>query len=258
MNDVVLGEGNRTGISIAKGNQTKTVRTDLYNDRLPGWWVEYVRANETIHTRVSATVRASAGLSASHTFTQERTMLDGETPMIDAMSAAASSAEGNYPDGPATLYEVRRGWATWGEATQNSTVVDFHFRVHNPAPVPVPARPDGLRATVAMNDVAVIRSEGTEFSAGDLGLDSTLQPGETREIVLSVEMDNRKIDDWFVSHVRNDERTDVSVEFQLGFENPQTGGEIVLPPEGITYDCRFQTGILVDGQATDTTCGAAG
>jgi hypothetical protein len=109
-----------------------------------------------------------------------------------------------------------------------------------------------------MNDVDVIQTQGTEFSAERAGADTLLQPGETREIVLSVRMDNAKIDDWFVSHVRDGERTAVSVDFQLAFENPQTGGTIALPPGGISYSCRFRTGILVDDQSTATTCGSGG
>jgi LEA14-like dessication related protein len=255
MNGVKVADGDREGIAIQQGNQTKTITTNLRNDRLPAWWVEYVRANETIHTRIDATTTVAAGLRASTTVTRNRTIMKDSAPMIAAFSKTAASVEGEYPrSGPTTLYEIRRGWATWGPVNDTRTVVRFHFLVHNPSTVPVPARPDGLRTTIRMNDVRMLQTTGDEFSAGDLGPDTVLRPGETREIVLSVAMDNEKIDDWFTSHVRRNERTDVAVDLQLVYEDPRTGTEIVLPPGGISYNCRLQTAILVDDRNTSTTC----
>lgn len=258
LNGVRLGEGERRGIAIRQGNQTKTVTTELDNSKLPEWWVSFVRADETVRTDVEATVTANLLLSASHTFEFERTALENATPVIGSMSAAAEGVEGRYPSRGPTLYEVRDGFATWGTVDDSTSEVEFHFVVHNPSSVPVPARPDGLRATVAMNGVEMIRTTGGEFSLEDLDRDALLAPGETREVVLAVEMDNGKADEWFASHVRNGERTDVRVNFRLVFEEPRTGTTVALPPGGITYECRVQTAILVDGRETSTTCGSGG
>jgi hypothetical protein len=81
-----------------------------------------------------------------------------------------------------------------------------------------------------------------------------LLPGETKEAVYTVEMDNDRVGEWFRSHVRQGERTVVRTALTLSFG---VGNLTVdVPPENpVTYTCDFQTGIFVDDQQTETTCG---
>jgi LEA14-like dessication related protein len=41
-------------------------------------------------------------------------------------------------------YEVREAYAEWGEVNQSATTVLFHYEIHNPGDVPVPAVRDGF------------------------------------------------------------------------------------------------------------------
>ncbi|MFB6150451.1 MAG: hypothetical protein ABEJ40_01470 [Haloarculaceae archaeon] len=205
-------------------------------------------------------------------------MLDGATPMRTALSAAANGTADAYTasvradqfgdvldgvdaGGDRTLtvgYEVRRGWASWASVTENRTTVRFHFLVHNPGDVPVPAAPDGVGVTVDMNDVRLFEGETDEFSLGSVDRDAVIEPGGTREVTFTVRMDNEKVDEWFTSHVRRDEVTAVSAGFRLVFEEPTSGRTFRLPADGpATYDCQFATTILVDEQPAETTCGNA-
>jgi LEA14-like dessication related protein len=83
-------------------------------------------------------------------------------------------------------------------------------------------------------------------------------PGEERTVTYTVEMDNENIDDWFRSHVANEERTELTIKPQLFFEVPETGTEIAVPQDSPGYTCDFQTGLLVDGQQTETNCDSGG
>ncbi|PSQ19101.1 hypothetical protein BRD00_02315 [Halobacteriales archaeon QS_8_69_26] len=254
LNGVPVAEGNKEGIAIRSGRQTKVLTTYLLNDRLPEWWVEYVKADETVEAEAEGTVRANVGPGASHDIEHEETMLEGERPIIDALSGAANGTEGEHPQGT-PLYEVRDGWATWGEVNESTTVVRFHFRVHNPNAAPIPADPDGLTATVDMNGVTMLETQGREFALEDIDRDAVIPPGETREVVVRVAMDNEKADEWFTSHVRRGEVTDVEVNMALSFRGP-TGESYEVPT--VSYTCQLRTAILVDDQETDTNCGSGG
>lgn len=254
LNGVAVAEGRKEGIAIASGNQTKTLSTFLINDRLPEWWAEYVRADETVEATVDGTVRADVGPGASHDLQYERTMLEGERPVIEALSAAANGTEGEYPQG-APAFEVRNGWATWGSVDESTTTIRFHFRVHNPNPAPVPAAPQGVNVRIRMNGLTMLETRGREFSMEDVDRDAVLGPGETREVVVRVAMSNDRIDEWFTSHVRRGELTDVETRLSLVFEGP-AGRSVEVP--AATYTCQVQTAILVDGQETDTNCGSGG
>ncbi len=250
MNGVRMAEGDKSGIALEPGTQTKVLTSELDNRKLPDWWVEYVRANETIDMRVEGKASATLVLTGTHDFSVERTMLENETPMISAMSRAASDAEGEYPEAR-PLYEVERGWATWGEVTENRTNLQFHFRVRNPTTSPLPAPIRAFDASVEANGVRLLYTENGDLFSRIEGAD-TIPPGESEEFVVTVAIDNEQIDDWFTRHVRRGEVTDLSIgmEMRLGDQNY----EVPIAD----YDCQLRTGILVDDQQTATNCGDPG
>lgn len=295
LNRVALAEGRTRGIEAPPGNGTVVLSTDIFNDRLPAWWVNFVRNDETIPVTAEprATVEAGPFTASPALPTTNRTLLSESTPVRSALSGVASRAEGNYTrtvsadragslvegslvddtgvdgvtgDGVTVGYEVRRGWATWGTVSENRTVVNFHFRVHNPSEtVAVPAEPENLRASVDMNDVDLFDARGDDatlanpenFSTRE-GIDGrVIAPGETKEVVYAVEMDNERVDEWFTSHVRRGERTAVRVEFSLAFGVGETTFRV--PEESrLAYTCELRTAILVDDKETATTCGERG
>lgn len=273
LNGVGVAEGSKDSIAIRPGNNTVEVSTYLDNDKLVPWWVNFVKNDETVHLNVQGRAHVDApAVGGTYEFPAvERTMLRDSTPVIDSMSAASSEMEGSYTEtatvaaGPVEEnvtagVEVRDAWATWGDVSRNRTTVLFHFRVHNPSEVvPVPAAPDGVGMRVDMNDVTLLRAQGDEFSTRSVGEDAVIRPGETREVVVEVDMDNEKIDEWFTSHVRNGERTRIDVQMQFVYEVPETGTTVRVPTDGgLTYSCEMQTAILEDGQRTATNCGDGG
>jgi LEA14-like dessication related protein len=280
LNDVLLAEGNKSDIEVPKGNSTTELRTDIINERLGQWWVRYVRANETVELDVNATMNVNTVVSTSYDVHRNQTMLNESTPVIDALSASVNETTGTYTESVSASevddflsedalgdsdtvtvgYEVRRGWATWDEVSESETTVEFHMLVHNPGDVPVPAAPDGIGVSVDMNDVRTFEAESGELSTESASGDEVIEPGETEEVTYTVTMDNDKVDDWFTSHVREEagpgrEATAVTAQFQVVFGNPVTGGEFRFPQDSpVTYDCDFQTDILVDGQNSTSTC----
>jgi LEA14-like dessication related protein len=144
-------------------------------------------------------------------------------PIVDSMSGAISKLEGTYTKeatlwtGPASEtvtigYEVVEAWATWGRVNQSSTQVRFHLRLHNPSErVPIPAAPDGLAASIEMNDVSLVDVRGDAFGLESVDRDALIRPGGTREIVYVVVMDSDRVDDWFRRHVERGERSTVDV-----------------------------------------------
>jgi LEA14-like dessication related protein len=283
LNGVRVAEGSKSDVAIPRGNTTMALRTDVLNEGLPAWWVEFVRDDETVRLDANATLTV-AGVSVSEPVQRNRTMLDGETPVIDAMSAAANDTADTYTEnvsasdfggdsGGGALadrveeatgdpsvtvgYEIERGWATGGSVDESETTGVFHLLVRNAGDVPVPATTDGVGVTVDMNDVRTFEAETGAFSADSLDEDAFIGPGEREEITVEVTMNNDRVDEWFTSHVEGPEveHTDVEVNFQVLLRDPTTGTELRAPEDGpVSYDCDFSTAILVDDATTDTSC----
>lgn len=264
MNDVTVATGDRTGLDLKPGTNTLELSTTLDNAQLQPWWVTYVRSDETIHLAATGTARVGTPLGKiGHDFSQRDTMLEDETPMIDALTRAASQVEGSYArevdTGLTTAtvgYEVREATASWGSVSEANTTVLFSFDIHNPGDVTVPAVPDGLQVDLAMNDVDLFSGGEEAMTVRNTARDAFIRPGDTQTVVLAIDMDNEKIDDWFTSHVRNGERTRIDASFRFTFEHEATGTTVSIPREdAATYQCTLQTALLVDDQDAGTDCG---
>lgn len=106
-----------------------------------------------------------------------------------------------------------------------------------------------------VNGVTMFHSESGVASANSTR-QKLLLPGETREVILPITMDNDKVDDWFRSHVKNGERSTIVVRTQLVVDPLGVGKPIRVPDgDGITYQCTMQTAIFEDNQTAATTCG---
>jgi LEA14-like dessication related protein len=263
LNGVRLITGQRDRVSIPSGDSTIELVSTVDNDRIVPWWREYVRAGETIELAATGEVRVNAVLSRTLTVgPYEQTLLADEQPVIDAFDGAVSDLEGRYPEDEAISdrvgYEIRDASASWASVSNETTTMDVTFRIHNPGAVPVPLVPDGFRLDARANDVDLFSAQGDALSPESVDGDAVLQPGQQREVTYTVELENDRIDDWFRSHVERDERTELTVTPQLFFEVPGTGTRIAVPPDAAGYSCQFQTGLLVDGQQTQTDCGSGG
>jgi LEA14-like dessication related protein len=269
LNGVDIAEGEKDGIAIQPGNNTIQLSTYIINDRIPDWWVKYVENNETITAGASGEVHI--GEAATFNFPEQRpTYLQNSTPVITSLSKAAGRLEGEYTrstsegtspseESVTVGYEIQQGRATWDRVSEDTTTLLFHLQIHNPGDVPVPAVPDGLGVSVDMNDIRMFRAQEEALSPRNVGQDGVIRPGETKEVILAVTLDNDNVDDWFISHVSRSEYSNIVIQLQLVFNVQETGTTLRIPKAGgVTYQCEMQTGILEDGQTTSTTCGDEG
>lgn len=262
LNGVRLITGGRDEISIPSGDSTVELVSTVDNERIVPWWRAYVRSNETIGLAASGEVNVDAIVSETISIGPfERRLMTDQRPIIDAFDGAVSDMEGSYTRsvGPGSVgYEVREASAAWAGVSNETTTMDVTFRLYNPGDVPIPLVPDGFRMNAEANDIALFTAQGDALSTDSVEDGALLAPGEEREVTYTVELGNERIDDWFRSHVERDERTELTVQPQLFFEVPRTGTRVAVPPESAGYTCTFQTGLLVDGQNTTTTCGSGG
>lgn len=262
LNGVDVATGEKTRVSLQPGSNTVRLTTTLRNDRLVPWWVAYVRNDETVTVRVDGNVTVDVGPSVQVPFPdRRRTMLENESPIVDSLNRTARAVEGVYTwhspggtdDAETVAYEIQNAQVTWGRVTEERTTARLHYTVRNAGDVPLPAAPEDVNLRIEMNDVSMVTTgdAGPTVRRGD---GDKLRPGENRTVVLSVVLDNSKIDEWFVRHVRRGERTDVSIGLQLVYGLPGSNTTVHIPRNPATHDCEFRTAIFIDGQESGATC----
>ncbi|QCC48947.1 LEA type 2 family protein [Halobellus limi] len=125
---------------------------------------------------------------------------------------------------------------TFGPVDENTTVVETDLTVSNPNPVGASLGGLTVDYEVLMNDVRLANGtkEGVSVGTGNSTLNFTTAA------------DNDRIPPWWVSHVRNDERTTVTVDTSVTSE---TVGRTVDPPN-VTR--QVETDLLSQFNSTET------
>lgn len=249
MNEVILVEGERNQIKIEKGNQTKEISSTLIRDRVPYWWASHVRNNETSQLQAPLTVKAGLGpvKVPFHAVVYQEEI---QTDLIGVINKGLDHAERSYSYGGNIAgygrgpeIEIVESSAEWGQVSTVKTNLRLDLKVRNPNSYPMPV--PGAVGSVEMNGLDMLEWSNEEARVIRSPEGSVIASGETKELTYRIEMDNSEIDDWLTSHVRNDERSDGSLNMRLLFD--VEGHQITLPPgEGIQCGFSFRTGMLED------------
>ena len=245
MNGIRMATGTKGGLSVPQGESTVPMTTRLANERIPTWWVSHVRSGERTTLVVNADVH-SAALGTS--FGAPQVTREIETDIISAFNSTEERPVGSSPTGGPVLV-VRGTSAQWGEVSATETTVDMRFVVHNPNAYAVPVSELGYRATM----------NGIEMGNGTTEDQGVIPPGGTRTVEATTTLNNGNIDEWWVSHLRNDQVTDLRIDFSARFELPT--GTVEIPLDPLTYTRTIETDVFgnkvdesgdPDGTATPT------
>jgi len=243
MNDVRMAEGSSGAIEMPPGNSTVELATELDNDRIPEWWVRHVRNDERTAVDVNATVESDL-LGQSVPVERTRTI---ETDVLSSFNSTETrpvNASSPLVEDP-VLY-VNETTAHWGDVTDDRTGIVVDVYVYNPKAYAIPV--SKLSYTIDMNDVRVGAGENTD--------EQRLAPGEVTRVRTVTYIQNENLDDWWVTHVERNQRTDVVIDFATSVA--VAGTEIDVPLAGMTHRETIETdvfGTKADTAPTDEPAG---
>jgi len=205
MNDVAIASGEKQGISLERGNTTLQFTTRMQNRQIPAWWVSHIANNERTIVTIDATVTDSLVGGRSVDIEQNRTI---QTEILGAFNSTETRpVDANRPlvsDPVLYINETRGSWDR-ENLSEVETPLDIDFDVYNPKPVPYTVTKIGY--TTYMNDVRV--GTGESESA------AVILPSERETIAVTTTIDNEKLDDWWVTHLRRNQNTSMYIDFYL-------------------------------------------
>lgn len=232
MNTVSIAAGNKSGLDVDRGNTTLAFSTEMRNEQIPPWWVSHVRNDEVTNVTIDADIQTSL-LGDRNFDIQQRQQV--ETDIIGQFN----SNETRPVDGPSNLVYsnpvlyVNETRGEWGAVTESETPIPMDFVVYNPQIEPYAVTEVGYEVT--MNGIAV--GEGTTERPYVIEGQST-ETIETTPII-----QNERLDDWWVTHLKNDQVTELRIDFYARIELP-TGNSIRVPLDDLTYEQTIETDIF--------------
>lgn len=226
MNSVRVADGSEGGIGLDPGRNVIDFTAQLDNSKIPAWWVTHVNNDE--RTVVSTQARiAVVGLGASLP-PQNRTI---ET---DLLTAFASDNSSTVTIADREIMTVSNQRAAWGTANAEETPIAFSVdleNVHNRS-----VQLDGTEYRIVMNNVTV--GEGRTNDS------IVLEPGESGTFTAHAALDTPKMEQWWITHLRDNQTTRLRVEV---YGLVRDDGELERVPLNV-FDrrIRFRTDFLGD------------
>jgi len=194
MNGYQLVSGGTGETTIESGQSTVEVSSQISRENIPNWWISHIENGEQSTMEIQASGEFSKGpFSTNPSTSRTRTV---QTEIIESFRNSLTNLEGSYPT---DSIEITDTSAEWGEVTGTRTELVFSITVKNNRNFPVPITDFSGEST--MGDVQLLNWESNQE-------DYTIAPGESRQITVNTYISNQYIDDWFASHIENEETTD--------------------------------------------------
>ncbi len=220
MNDVEMGSGHSIGEASlpAKREHTITVLTRLDNNKIPEWWVTHIRKGENSDVKISGNIVFDLKLT-EYRYPIEYTIGSVRTNILGGKERYQVDEASKEP-------QVRSIENTWGEVTADFTEIRTKMALYNPQPAPVYI--ERIKCEIYMNGIKM----GSGLSEETL----LLKPRGDTEILFYTRLDNHKLNDWWVTHLRNGERTSLKIKSELVYKAGEKEFKIELPVQEKTLE----------------------
>lgn len=175
-----------------------TTTTALANDRVPEWWARHINNGESSTIAIGSDTVVDLGFTRLELAAPE----DRRTLTTDILSTLATDEGSPVVVDGRTVLQSGPTTARWGEATPDRAPLTVRTTMSNEVRAPVEI--SAIDYEVSINGVTLADDVARETRR--------IRPGDTEEIALSVVLDNAKMDQWWVSHLRNGQQSAVSVD----------------------------------------------
>lgn len=234
-NDIVLASERDNRVQLAGSESTVLTSTWIDNDRIPTWWTSHINNDETTTVRIEPDVTVDyAGFSLpADSGTRTRTV------RTDLLEPLRTDQRREVEAAGRTMLVVEETDARWGDATANRTPVEAEAVVTNPTGIPIPITE--IEYAIRLNDVVVGQGVAAERTV--------IEPDSTRTIETEMVVDNSELDEWWVTHLRNDETSTLTVNFTATVE--YAGIRRDVPLDVLSYERTLETDLLGGAHARE-------
>lgn len=228
LNDVDVATGQIERVRLDDSGNAVNFSTWIDNDDISRWWVTHVNNNQTTTVRIDPDVvlQYVGNQFPAESFTRNRTVY------TDLLAPLQRNSKRRFEAFGRTVLVVNETDARWGHATAERTPIHASVTATNPLPVPLPITE--INYTIRMNGITV--------GHGVAASQTMIPSGGTRTFEANATIDNSRLDEWWVTHVRNNETSQLTVEFNA---TVAFGGvERHLPLEFVSFTRTFETNVL--------------
>ncbi|WP_267639295.1 LEA type 2 family protein [Haloarchaeobius amylolyticus] len=247
MNGISMATGDKADIETPPGNSSLELRTNLDNEKIPSWWTSHIRNDERTQVDIAASLESGV-VGRSFPVSQQQSI---QTDMLSSFNSTETrEIDANRPLVSDPVLYVNETAGQWGNVTDETTPIVLDFYVYNPKSYPIPV--SEIDYDIYMNNITVGNGTNTQ--------EYVLQPGEVTKVRTVTHIENDRLDEWWVSHIENDQVTNLRIEFDATFE--VSGSDISVPMDQFTHRETIETDLFgnkagsTTGNETEDAAGA--
>ncbi len=196
LNNIKMGEGSAIKAELkANSESTIVISTKLENDKIPEWWVSHIKNGE------KSVMIVKGYLVFDLMVTQFKYPIEIKREIkTNILSEINSITPKKIKVGYLSL-TIKSIKSEWGEVNENVTQIVTSVIVHNDNSIPIPIT--RFNYLLEMNGIAV--------AEGSNNVSTILKPNADAKLRLVTEINNKMLEKWWVSHIRNGEKTKVKI-----------------------------------------------
>jgi len=226
MNNIEMAHGKIENINMKKGDTRIEVTSYLDNSKIPEWWISHIKNNETTIVDIEPFVVIDAEFAEPRIDTPFKTI----TITTNLLEDVNISDEKIFEIGPINI-TIKSIYAEWGNLTNKTTELIFNVDMYNPIPLNI-LMPQ-IRYNISMNNIII--------GNGNITDNLILKANNESIVNLVTKIDNNQLDDWFVSHLKNNENSTLKITISLAIEFEGISYKI---DDFLIYSHEFNTDIL--------------
>lgn len=199
INGIKIGEGSALKAEIkANSESTILIHTKLENSKIPKWWILHIKNGEKSNMHIKGY------LVFDLLITEFKYPID-MTKLIetDILAGLTSAVPKKVKSGTISL-EIESVKSYWGEVNEDYTEIITEVKIRNENSDPISV--SRIHHSVLLNDIAL-----AQYSSD---IDAVIQPKSDTTLRITTKLDNKMLDEWWVSHIRNGEKSKVEVSLQ--------------------------------------------
>lgn len=196
------------------------ISAKIDNTKIPEFWVEHLRHGEKSEAIIDLSITFDlGGMDFTFPVSLKQPIETNLLSMLNKVGPVLIEKKVKLPlVGETTIFKISLESLSgkWGTITRESIQVNLVATILNENPYPLPVPKIGY--VVDMNGIAL--------ASGETETDYLFAPNSKNNISTTLSLDTTLMDKWFVTHIRQNERSIFNVQVSLIFELPK---EIAQP-----------------------------
>lgn len=191
------------------------ISVKIDNTKIPDIWAEHIRRNEKSEASIELhAIFNLGGVDFTIPYTIKRpieTDLLSYLKVIDPITVEKKIEIPILGERTAFKISLESLSGKWGPTTPQTSQLDLSASVYNDNPYPL----------LVPKVRCIVESNGISLASGETGLVNAFLPKSNNDVEIVATLDSDLMDDWFVRHIQQGEKSTFNIKVLMVFEVPQ-------------------------------------